>query len=767
MGKRKDLAILIAWAFLAGGLSAQAPGGGNPPQKPKPAYTFDGETVTFVTDELQGIPLLEFIKLAQKVTGKVFINNLSTPGIPGPGVPGAPNMGGTKISFIGPKRVHKENFFAFFQTILRIYGYAVVKRGEGDTEVYEVAALNSQKRNDVKSASRFIPCDELEQYARDEGTVVLTTVKFKYMDPRQAASTLRPLFTDSANFAQVVSVGDSNSVVIMGFAPFVWTIYRMIKLVDVPPDIEKPKVEILRLQYASADELEPIISDLVTASSGTKGGRRQGVSGRLMANYVEPKIMAEPRTNSLIVVAMKEDLPNIEELVVKLDTQVNTVEGDYHVVQLTNVLAENVANTLRQFLLQADQAQQRALQGRGQRRVNREIRPVVIPDKKSNSLLIMASKTRYAELLKLIERLDVRRPQVLIEAALVEVDVNGTLDFGAELGLVDVGGESSDWKRPFGFTSFGLSEFQDTDGNGIPDLRLPNFSNPPKGLLGGIITGGDFSIPLLLHLNQSDQLANVLSIPSVLVNDNEGAVVTSTKEVPTQTSNQGTATTSTGFSGYQKAGITLSISPSISESNYLKLNIDLEVSRFLGSTTNAALPPDKITRKISTKVTIPNGHTLVLGGVLQDDYSDGNTGIPILKDIPLLGWLFSSTSKTSDKLNLYFFITPYIMDEKDFSDLKALSYQTKLEAQQYIGKERIQLVDRKWTGGNRIRIDDSNVSLEDLERLGGLELPVYKPPKKGERKLKPGEAPPVEILRRAGSRPAARPALPEAGAKKK
>ncbi len=766
MGTRKDLVLLIAGVWLAGGLLAQAPGGGAPPQKPSPAYTFDGETVTFVTDELQGIPMLEFIKLAQKVTGKVFINNFtSTPGVP-PGVPGAPAAQGPRISFIGPKRVKKENFFAFFQTILRIYGYAVVKRGEGDTEVYEVASLSSQQRMDVKTAARFVPCEELSQYSKDEGTVLLTTVKFKYMDPRQAASTLRPLFSDNINFSQVVSVGDSNSVVIMGFAPWVWTIYRMIKLVDVPPDIEKPQVEILRLQYASADELEPIITDLISASSGVKGGRRQGVSGRLMANYVEPKIMAEPRTNSLIVVAMKDDLPNIESLVVKLDTQITTVEGDYHVVQLTNVLAEKLAKTLRDFLLQSDQAQQRALQGRGQRRTNREIRPVVIPDEKSNSLLIMASKTRYAELLKLIERLDVRQPQVLIEAALVEVDVNSTLDFGTELGLVDLGGENSSWHRPFGFTSFGLSQFQDTDGNGIPDLRLPNFSNPPQGLMGGIITGGDFSIPLLLNLNKRDTMANVLSIPSVLVNNNEEAEVKSTQGKATQTSNQGTATTSTGFSGYQNAGISLSISPSISESNYLKLSISLEVSRFLGSSSNAALPPDKITRTIKTMVTIPDGHTLVLGGVLQDDYNHGNTGIPILKDIPVLGWLFSSTSHGSDKLNLYFFVTPYIMDEKDFSDLKALSYQTKLEAQQYIGKERIQLVDRKWTGGNRIRIDDSNVSVEDLEKLGGLELPVYKPPRKGEVKLKPGQKPPQALLEKLRSRPASRPALPPVRKKK-
>lgn len=743
MGMRGALAIPLTLLFAAA-VPGQPPAG---EEREAPSYTITEDEVIFATDENKGITFMEFVKLAQQVTGRTFMPPEGvgpSPAAPTGIQPGAAGAG-PRIAILGRMRVRKENFFSFFQTVLRIKDYAVVRRGQDDTEIYEIISLASPKRQEVKNAVRFVPVEELSNFAQDEGTVILTTVRLKYTNPQQASNTLRPLFTDPQGFAQLQAVGDSQALALVGFAPWVWTIYRMIQLVDVPEEIDQPVVRIVRLQHASADELEPILSDLITARGGVIQAARRPQTGqqRPQGQEIEPKVLPEPRTNALILTASRSDMPLIENLVVMLDTPMEDVEGDFHVIQLTNVLARDVQRVLGDFLTRTQQAEQQARQGQGRARTVREIRPVVVADDKSNSLLVTAAKTRYAEILKIVERIDVRRPQVLIEAALVEVDVNSTFDIGAELGLVDVAAQGNKFTRPFGFTNFGLSQFQDTDNNGLPDTRLPNFDNPPRGLLGGIISGGDFSIPVLLNLNKTDALANVLSIPSVLVNDNEEATVESTREVATQTSNQGTATTSTGFSGYQPAGISLKISPSISESNYLKLHIDLEVSRFLGSASNPALPPDKITRKITTQVTMPSGHTLVLGGVLQDDSSNSNTGVPILKDIPVLGWLFGSHSKSAEKLNLYFFVTPFILDETDFSDLKDISYHTKLEAQQFIGKERIQLVDRKWSGGKAPRIEDSQVSAEDLEHLGGFELPSYTPPRSGERPAAEGAQAPA------------------------
>jgi type II secretory pathway component GspD/PulD (secretin) len=132
---------------------------------------------------------------------------------------------------------------------------------------------------------------------------------------------------------------------------------------------------------------------------------------------------------------------------------------------------------------------------------------------------------------------------VLIECALVEL-TTGDLDrFGVELGLIDLK-QNGDFTRGFGFTSFGQSTFQDTDDDGLPDTRLPDFDNPLQGITGGIISGGDFAVPLLINALSTDDRANILSLPSVLVNNNETAVVKTEEERPTlQSNSQGTATT--------------------------------------------------------------------------------------------------------------------------------------------------------------------------------------------------------------------------------
>ena len=136
---------------------------------------------------------------------------------------------------------------------------------------------------------------------------------------------------------------------------------------------------------------------------------------------------------------------------------------------------------------------------------------------------------------------------------------------------------SSDLTRGFGFTSFGQSQFKDTDGNGLPDTRLPDFTNPLQGITGGIITGQDFGVPLLVNALATNDRANILSLPSVLVNNNESAQVKTEEQRPTTTQNQGTATTSSGVGQPRRAGITLDISPTISPNNYLRLNVKLEV----------------------------------------------------------------------------------------------------------------------------------------------------------------------------------------------
>jgi general secretion pathway protein D len=348
----------------------------------------------------------------------------------------------------------------------------------------------------------------------------------------------------------------------------------------------------------------------------------------------------------------------------------------------------------------------------------------------SNSLVVSASQTKYKQLQALIDELDRRQPQVLIEAALVELTTGDLSKIGTELGFIDIK-SSGNFTRPFGFTSFGQSTFQDTDGDGLPDTRLPDFTNPAQGLTGGIIRGSGFAIPLLINALATTDKANILSLPSVLVNNNSPATVKTEENRPTLTSNQGTATTSQSVGTPRTAGITLEISPTISPNNYLRLNVSLSVSRFVGAfdPTSASGGGITLSRDIKTQVTMPSGYTMVIGGVIEDQESHSDGGVPFLKDLPLLGFLFRSSSDTNNKTNLYFFVTPTILDEDDFNDLWQVSLQKKMDAETYIGTRRLQVIDKKWNGdeANRARVlEDSGASLEDIDRQGTeLEMAKY------------------------------------------
>ena len=395
------------------------------------------------------------------------------------------------------------------------------------------------------------------------------------------------------------------------------------------------------------------------------------------------------------------------------------------------MLAEDLRQTLNQFMQEDNNAEQQAqAQQAGSTPSRRTRRTVIQAHDESNSLLISAAPTKYQQIRALIDSLDVRQPQVLIECALVEL-TTGDLDrFGVELGLLDLPNGSNDYERGFGFTDFGQAVFQDTDDDGLPDTRLPDFDNIAQGLTGGIISGQDFAVPILINALATDDSANILSLPSVLVNNNEAAVVTTEEERPTLENNVGTATTTTGTGAPRNAGITLEISPTISPNRYLRLNISLEVSRFVGAFDPSSATGGGIVlrRSIRTQVTMPTESTMIIGGVIEDSESSNEGGIPFLKDIPILGYLFKSIESESSKTNLYFFVTPTILDEDDFQDLWHLSLQKKLEAQNYIGERRLRIIDKRWTGsaGDQARrLEDEGATVEDLDAQGGFEMPLY------------------------------------------
>jgi general secretion pathway protein D len=663
----------------------------------------------------EGMNLAEFVRACQQVTDINFTYADDTRNF----------LTQKRITLLGTKTVPKKDFYSFFQIIMFINDFVCVEVGEGSLSVIKIESLQGGGGRGAQSRADGILVDEedLPQYAAQPATRITTVINLPNTDVRNLANNLRTLMPDQT-FGQMLAAGNSNAIILTGYGSTVAAMARMLRIVDEASKTEvvTPVFEVLQLEYAAADEIASLVEELLDAGRrATQGQNRpqQGATTQISAGQAEAKILVDPRSNRLLVMAMPEDMPQIKELVAKLDIDILERAAAYHIYPLENVKAEELAETLNEFLQDAGRVEQGQAQGgnaaRGGAAGGQSTEFVVVPDEETNSLLIAASRTRYEELLSLIRRLDRRQPQVLIETALIELTSRDFLDIGVELGLADVTGDGG-----FGVTNFGLSAFEDLDADGIVDSRVPNNGT---GITAGILDGDNFSLPMLLSLVEQKSNSNVLNVPSVLVNNNGSAKVEALESQPTtQITNTGTVGgTQENFNGYQDAGITMQISPSISASRYLRLDIFLNVSTFQGS-FSGPIPPPKVERSVETTVNVPDGDTMVIGGIVIDNRSEDTDQVPGLGDLPIVGRLFRRDSDTQNRTALYFFVTPHILQDADFADLAEISYRRKLEAADTIGLDRMRLIESDFG----TQEDAGSVDLE------GFDLPLYQRPTVGE-----------------------------------
>ncbi|MDG1984639.1 MAG: secretin N-terminal domain-containing protein [Planctomycetota bacterium] len=671
------------------------------------------------SEEDESMTLYQFVQACEQVTKLNFTWGAETEAL----------LKNQQVNLLGAKTIKKERFYSFFQVMMIISDFVCTEIGEDDISVIKIDSLATAARNNLRAGAIYVEPERLAEYEDQPATLITTVVSLPNTDVRQVSNSMRSMITDP-NTQQMLPAGNSQSMVLVGFGSNVVALANMLKIIDTASKTEPTPAEfdVIKLEYASAEDIAATVEELLEAANQARsaGPQAQGPQGAINRNQSEAKILTESRTNSLLVMALPEDMPRIKELVARLDVDVVERERNYHIYALENVSAEDLAETLDEFLQDAVQLEQGAAnanqRGGAPRATGSAREYVVVADAETNSLLIAANRTRYEELESLIERLDRRQDQVLIETALIELTGQDFLDIGVELGFADIPGVGE--SGGFGVTGFGLSTITDSDGDGVPDLRVPTVG---QGVTAGIIDGDEFSIPMLVALVEEKRNSDVLNVPSVLVNNNSVATVSTLDEQPTT---QITATgggvggqTQENFNGYEEAGITMEISPSISASRYLRLDVYLEVSTFLGA-VQGPIPPPRVTRTIETQINVPDGSTMVIGGIVVDNESTTRTQVPWLGDIPILGRLFSRETGTRDRTVLYFFVTPHILKDTEFADLAELSYEKKLEASKEIGIERLRKIDP--TYGMSSDAAGSSVSLE------GFDLPLYTPPQRGE-----------------------------------
>jgi type II secretory pathway component GspD/PulD (secretin) len=304
----------------------------------------------------------------------------------------------------------------------------------------------------------------------------------------------------------------------------------------------------------------------------------------------------------------------------------------------------------------------------------------VVADRANNQLLVKAPARQQPEFAKLIDRLDQRRPQVYINVQIVAVTDSDDFRLAVETQLINAGGTGGVIN-----TNFGLGTFPGVGiGPNQPStiLARKNVATNLGGITAAIIRSDH--VPIIVNAIKTETDARILSSPQLLVDDNETASIASIEQQPTSTASQGQATTVSTFGGYEDAGTQLTVTPSISEGGYMRLAYEISLSNFVGTgfvTGETRLPPVRQERTVSSdSVTIPDGATIVVGGITVNATNSTVIKVPLLGDIPLLGHLFRDTNKATSDTRLYVFITPTILRDPTFRDLLLLSQGPQAEA---------------------------------------------------------------------------------------
>ena len=386
------------------------------------------------------------------------------------------------------------------------------------------------------------------------------------------------------------------------------------------------------------------------------------------------RIIPDTRTNSLLILSSRQRTAEIKEAIARLDVKAEG-GGRIHVYRLKHADAEELATTLSQLLggqSGAPSSGNVAISGGAPVAANlraavtdlAEGGVVVTPDAPTNSLVIQASVEGFNAISEVIAKLDTPRPQVLVEALILEVDVSDATALGFN-GVVRVLQNDAE---------FGGGSNTDGDADILSDLTISDLLQSAAGssfAFGGAFQSGDTLIQALIRATATDTGTNVLSAPHILTLDNEQAEIKVGANIPIITSRVESAQGQTGNGlassvnvERQDVGITLRVTPQISEGETLRLKLFQEitgVTEQIEGATVAEVGPTLTSRKVENSVIVSNHETVVIGGLIDETNKEKDTKVPWLGDIPVLGWLFKSTDDSVTKTNLLIFLTPHII----------------------------------------------------------------------------------------------------------
>ncbi len=588
------------------------------------------------------------------------------------------------ITIISPQAITIEEAYQAFISALEVKGFAVTKVGK----MNKIVPLREMNK---------LPIPTDVEFSMGGGDAFVTKlIPISHTRSSDIAKALRFFLTKNGD---LVSYEPTNTLIITDSVSNLRRIERIISRLDSTGFQES--VNILKLKYAPAVDVAEKIQKIFDLGSGT--GIPAAVppgadEGKGSFQYTS-KVIPDERTNSLIIVSNAEGYQKISEIVKMIDKSLEDQigSGRIHVHPLQYADATELTTTLSGVTAAASK--------KGTEKSKNVSQPVVpttgatvgllggdvtiAADDQTNSLIITASANDYQSLIPVINQLDTRRPQAFVEAMILEVNIDKASELGVASNIANGFGDT-DKVKGFAATSFGSTS----------SLFLPTTADAISGLVVGAqsrmidipLAGGEtLSIPLFggfFRALQTSGTVNVLSTPNILTLDNKEAEIIVGKKVPF-ISSQGRDINNQPINQIQRedVALTLRVKPQINSSDELTMDIFQEIQDIVPGADIETFGPTTSKRSTKTTVLVKNGQTITIGGLISDRVDTSTSKVPLLGDIPLIGWLFRNKSSSKSRLSLLMYLTPTIIRSPE--DLETVTLRKNDERRNFLEKNRL------------------------------------------------------------------------------
>ncbi|MEJ2137330.1 MAG: type II secretion system secretin GspD [Desulfofustis sp.] len=600
---------VVIWVlFIGGHLTLELPDSAAAQTGPPAAQRF-------VTIDFNNVDITIFIKYISELSGVNFVVDPSVQG---------------QVTIISPTKISAEDAYRVFESVLEIHGFTTVP-GDTVTKIVPLATARSQS----------VDILDVKQSAAPGDRIVTQLVPLQYTSPLEITQVLKPLISKTS---VIVAHTQSGMLIITDTMSNIKRLLAIIETLDVPYGREQ--VAVIPLEHGNVEKVGAILQTIFQKSGAGD------TNGAALPRGL--KVLPYERINALVVLGGETEIDRVRGLVAKLDVEPEQGAGNIHVVYLQNAMAVELAKVLT-ALPRKEQGETEEVDTAA---ISEDV--TIMADEETNALIVTASKAEFRVLKPVIEKLDIPRRMVYLEALIMEVNV----DKNFEVGVQWFGGEEISGGEGVAFGAFsGEPAFETIEGLSDPETPIL-----PAGLSLGVLKQGieiggiTFpNIAAILRAYKSDEDINIIATPQILTTDNKRAEISVGENIPFITSQNTTASQQdyTQFD-YKDVATKLKITPHIGQADTLRLEIETEVIKL--KSPEEVLTPTTFKRTAQTTVVVEDSDTIVIGGIIGQDLIDEENKVPALGDIPLLGWLFKTKSTRELRTNMFIFITPRIVE---------------------------------------------------------------------------------------------------------